>query len=165
MPEHDRALLSQLPPWTLYALAVLVVLAYALPRIAEASEGLAKLMGPVGRYWRKRGLERAKKRDDEVQAEAKQLAKQIVAEVTPPPPPDYAEMGRRVANMERRVKALEGSEQVQRAFIVYDAEWHFNDELKAVGRPECAPAPRLSFDRFETLWRSGWRPGEPIPDG
>ncbi|AJA43330.1 hypothetical protein VC60_gp29 [Mycobacterium phage Sbash] len=161
MSEHELTLISQLPPWILLALAALVLLAYALPRIAEASASLAKLMGPIGRYWRNRGLRRAAERDAELQAEARELAKQIVAEVTPP---DYAEMGRRLANMERRVVSLEESDQIQRAFIVYDEEWHFNDALSAVGRPDCAPAPRLTHNQFKRLWRAGWRPGEPVPD-
>ncbi|OCB43951.1 hypothetical protein A5721_22950 [Mycobacterium vulneris] len=161
MSEHERALMSQLPPWVLLAVAILVLLAYTLPRIAEASSTLAKLMGPIGRYWRKRGLLRAAERDAELQKEAKELAKQIVAEVTPP---DYAEQGRQLANMDRRVKTLEESDQIQRAFIVYDEEWHFNDALSAVGRPDCAPAPRLTHNQFKKHWRAGWRPGEPVPD-
>lgn len=161
MSESERALMSQLPPWILLAVAVLVLLAYALPRIAEASASLAKLMGPIGRYWRSRGLRRAQEREAELQAEAKALAKQIVAEAMPP---DYAEMGRRLANMERRVVSLEESDQIQRAFIVYDDEWHFNDALAAVGRPDCAPAPRVAYNQFKRLWRDGWRPGDPVPD-
>ena len=161
MSEREQALMSQLPPWILLVVAVVVLLAYTLPRIAEASASLAKLMGPIGRYWRKRGLLRAEERDAELQKEAKELAKQIVAEVTPP---DYAEMGRRLGNMERRVKSLEESDQIQRAFIVYDEEWHFNDALAAVGRPDCAPAPRMTHNQFKRLWRDGWRPGDPIPD-
>ncbi|AII28178.1 hypothetical protein VC74_gp30 [Mycobacterium phage Sparky] len=161
MSEHERALMSQLPPWILLVVAVLVLIAYTLPRIAEASSTLAKLMGPIGRYWRRRGRVRAQERDAELQAEAKELAKLIVQEVTPP---DYAEMGRRLANMERRVLSLEESDQIQRAFIVYDEEWHFNDALSAVGRPDCAPAPRLTHNQFKRYWRAGWRPGDPIPD-
>lgn len=161
MSDRDRDLLSVLPPWLILALAVTVFLGYTLPRLAEASEAVSKLLGPVGRYWRDRGLRRAASRRNEIQAEAAELAKQIVAEVTPP---DYAEMGRRLSNMDKRVRALEWSDQVQRAYIVYDAAWHFDDELSAVGHPECAPAPRLSFEAFETLYREGWRPGRPIPD-
>lgn len=160
MSEHDRALLSMLPPWVLLALAVVVFLAYTLPRLAEASAAVAKILGPLGRYWRDRGQRRAAHHRDEVQAEARQLAQEIVNKVTPP---DYAEMGRRLENMDARVRTLEESDRVQRAYIVYDAEWHFDDEMAAVGRPDCKPAFRLSFDHFERLYRSGWRPGQPLP--
>lgn len=161
MSEQERQLISALlPPWALLAVVVFVLLAYTLPRIAEASEALARLMGPVGRYWRDRGQRRDRRHQEELQKEAKQLAKQIVAEVQPV---DYQEMGRQLENMDRRVRTLERSNEVQKAFIVYDAEWHFDDELSSVGHPDCKPAFRLTFDRFEALYEQGWRPGQELP--
>lgn len=155
MSEHERSLLSHLPSWMLLAIAVVVFLAYTLPRLAEASEAVARLLGPIGRYWRDRGLDRAERHRSEVQREAKQLAKQIVAEVTPP---DYAEMGRRLSNMDTRIKILEESDRIHRAYIIYDEHWHFDDEMAAVRHPECTPAPRYTFDQFRDKWRDGWRP-------
>ncbi|MFA5711476.1 hypothetical protein [Mycolicibacterium sp.] len=160
MSERDHALLSSLPPWILLVLTFVVFLAYVLPRLAEASEAAAKLLGPIGSYWRDRGLRRAQAHRNEVQAEARQLAQEIVNKVTPP---DYAEMGRRLENMDKRVRTLERSERLYKAYIVYDADWHFDDELAAVGHPDCKPAPRLSFDQFEELHDNGWRPGQPLP--
>lgn len=160
MSDPERVLLSDLPPSLLLILAIVVFLAYTLPRIAEASEAAAKLLGPIGRYWRERGLTRAEQHRAEVQREARQLAKAIVAEVTPP---DYAEMERRLANMDRRIKVLEESDQIQRAYIIYDENWHFADEMAAVRNPECTPAPRYTFDQFKERWRQGWRPGRPSP--
>ena len=160
MSEHDRTLLAMLPPWALYLVVIAVIAALVLPRLAEASDAAAKLLGPIGRYWRKRGQDRDRQHKKEVQAEAQQLAEQIIAKVTPL---DYQEMGRRLENMDGRVKALERTKEVNEAYIVYDAEWHFVDELAAVGRPDCKPAFRLTYPRFEELYDSGWRPGQPIP--
>jgi len=135
-----------MPPWVLGLVAIAVIAALVLPRLAEASAAAAKLLGPIGRYWRRRGQQR-----------------RIVAEITPA---DYQEMGRRVTNLDGRVRALESSNkvlervnEVQQAYIVYDAQWHFEDELSAVGKPDCKPAARLTFNRFEDLYSDGWRPG------
>lgn len=164
MSEHDRALLAMLPPWALYLVLLVVIAALVLPRLAEASDAAAKLLGPIGRYWRRRGQQRNRQHNAEVQAEARQLAEEIVAKISPAPTPaDYEEMRRRLGNMDDRVKELENENGVNRAYIVYDAEWHWEDELAAVGRPDCKPAPRLSIAQFEELYRTGWRPGQPTP--
>lgn len=149
-----------LPPWVIVLVAAVVVAAFVLPRLAEASDAAAKLLGPLGRYWRKRGKLRERRHREEVQDEAQQLAEKIVAKVAPA---DYQEMGRRVENMDGRVRALERKNEIKEAFIVYDAEWHFDDDLAAVGHPECKPAFRLTYARFEELYESGWRPGQQIP--
>lgn len=152
--------MDQLPSWALILVAALAFLNFLFARIAEAYEGFARLFGPLGRRWRRKGLLRAEVHRKEVQAEARVLAREIAGEIEPP---DYQEMGRRLNNMDRRVKALEESDEIQRAFIAYDADWHFDDEMAAVGRPECQPAARLAFSRFRELYRGGWRPGQPAP--
>lgn len=160
MSPHEQVWLTYLPQQVLIVVAVVAVTGYALPKIAEASEHAARLLGPLGRYWRERAVQREAVRRAEIERQAREIAQQIAASAQPP---DYAEMSRRLGRMETRLRRLEESEELMRAFIAYDAEWHFSDRLDAVERPECAPAPWLTFVQFRQLWDRGWRPGQPIP--
>lgn len=146
--------LDRLPSWALIIIAIAAFLNYVLPRFAEASETFAKIFGPLGARWRRRGIRRAEDHRAEVQAEARVLAREIAGEIKPP---DYAEMERRLSQMDRRVLALETQDTIKTAFIVEDSEWHFHDQL-AESQKQIERAPRLTYPEFERRWHDGWRP-------
>lgn len=142
-------LLDQAPLWVL----VLAIIWLKLPDWAERFTIVGRLVKPLSKRWRDKAARIARERKELALAEARRLA------------PDYAEMERRLARMDVRLKLVEQSNEINEAFIRYDADWHFDDEMAAVGRPDCTPAPRLHHGEFERLYREGWRPDQPIPGG
>jgi hypothetical protein len=142
-------ILDQAPVWVL----IVAIIWLKLPEWAERFAIIGRLVKPFSKRWREKAQRLETERQQLAKAEARRLA------------PDYAEMERRLGRMDVRLRLLEDMNEVNEAFIRYDADWHFDDEMAAVGRPECAPAVRLHHGRFEQLYRDGWRPGQPIPGG
>lgn len=142
-------LLDQAPLWVL----VLAIIWLKLPDWAERFTIVGRLVRPFSKRWRAKAARLARERKEAIDAEAARLA------------PDYAEMERRLGRMDVRLRLLEQANEINEAYIRYDADWHFDDEMAAVGRPDCKPAPRLHHGEFERLYRGGWRPDQPIPQG
>jgi hypothetical protein len=169
--EGTDAVLGALADRFPFLVLVVVVIWLSLPQLAERYAIVAKIVGPLARRWKRKADKRAADVEDrhkaEVRKEAKVLAQEMIGQVAAAP--DYAEMERRLERMdsaqkraEDRIKRLEQSDEIQRAYIAYDADWHFDDEMAAVGKPDCEPADRLPFERFKALYREGWRPGQPV---
>ncbi|MCV7226041.1 hypothetical protein [Mycolicibacterium komossense] len=135
-------LLENAPLWVLIA----AIIWLKLPDWAERFAIVGRLLEPLSKRWQEKAARNERNRREVMEAEARRLA------------PDYAEMERRLKRMDIRLRLVEKSNEVNEAFIRYDADWHFNDEMAAVGRPECVPAPRISHSQFERQYREGWRP-------
>lgn len=134
---------------------ILVVAAFVLmmiPRIAEASERVAKMFGPLGRHWR----ERQKAREDLVNrdraAEAMVLLEEAISKQ-----PVIDMMRRELASVMDRLEGLEQADTIQRAFISYDERHHFEASLVAA-RAGITMLHRIPFDEFAEKWKQGWRP-------
>jgi hypothetical protein len=135
----------------------IIVVWLVVTRAVETSEGMAKLLGPLGsrisRNFRQRQLQYRK----DVADEAKQLALELVPQVIPS---DYGVVKRELSNVIDRVTNLEVENSAMRAFIVMDEEWHFYHELSlAAGTPDNIKIPeRLTWMVFFDRWKEGWRP-------
>ena len=143
--------------WLLLVMGI-VVSWLVITRIVETSEAAAKVLGPLGRRivngYRRR---QAQYRHD-VAAEAKLIATELVPKVMPD---DYGVVKRQLTNVISRVTDLEIENIAMRAFIVFDAEWHFQDELvdASLGKPRENSRPRrIPWEEFLEKWREGWRP-------
>lgn len=142
--------LDQAPMWLLIA----AIIWLKLPDWAERFTIVGKLVKPLSKRWRDKAEKLARERKELAKAEARRQA------------PDYAEMERRLGRMDVRLRVVELANEINEAYIRYDADWHFNDEMAAVGRPDCEPAPRMQHGQFERLYRDeNWRPGQPLPPG
>lgn len=143
--------------WLLLVMGI-VVAWLVITRIVETSEAAAKVLGPLGRKivasYRRR---QAQYRRDVAQ-EAKLIATEIMPNVMPD---DYGVVKRQLTNVIERVEDLEIENAAMRAFIVYDTEWHFRDELvdASTGKPRESSQPRrIPWEEFLAKWRDGWRP-------
>ena len=54
------------PAWVVLLVCIGFGLKYAAQFLSEASESVAKVFGPLGRWWRERGHERARERSETV---------------------------------------------------------------------------------------------------
>ena len=85
---------------------------------------------------------------------ALQLAAEAVKDITPP---DYEAMAARLERLDERLKHVEDTDAMLRAYIVEDERWHFDDDLQSA-REGRALSPRMTFQEFAQRWADGWRP-------
>lgn len=141
--------------WLLFVMGV-VVLWLMVTRLAETSEAAAKILGPLGARIVKHYHQRRASYRQEVAAEAKELALELVPKVMPA---DYETVKVQLHNVIDRVTDLEVENAALRSFVIYDEEWHFTLVLTAAKAGENSDFPhRFTWLEFREKWRTGWRP-------
>ncbi|MGV9742885.1 hypothetical protein [Nocardia farcinica] len=126
------ALADQLPSWVLVVLAAVVAVKYLVQGLAESSEHWARILGPLGRRWRNR----AQRRTDQEAADLSALRRQLS---------NLADEVTRLTNRDRERAQFE---ETLRAYLVYDAAWHFRAQLAAASSGSTLPE-HLSFTQWE----------------
>lgn len=143
----------------LWSIVGLIVFAFIGSRLAEAYEGFAKVLGPLGTYWRRRADER-KKRD---RADLKVLAREVVSEIRPADyeqlQNDLALMQKQLERMMRRVADMQMTEDVNQAYLIHDTEFHFILDQMLAERG-IKPPKRIPYREFAVKYRQGWRLGD-----
>lgn len=133
---------------------VIIVIWLSLPTLAERFTIIGKLLRPLSRRWRQKAAALAEQQKAEALRMARELAKQAMAEMTPP---DYAAMQKRLDRYDETLERVQDAEALLRAFVIYDELWHFHDD-RAQARHGRIPSTRIPFDMFEERWQKGWRP-------
>lgn len=158
-PDEFLAKAAENAPF-LVLLAITIWL--SLPQLAERFEIISKLLRPLSRRWREKAERLERQRREAEERRAQEIAAAALKKMTPPD----------VRKMEERLLRIEDVEEMLRAFVIYDELWHFHDDHNEARRGR-APAHRMTFDRFEKRWNTGWRPfdeggsyvGDPGPEG
>ena len=104
------------PEWVTLAIVVFVALNYVGRILSEASESWAKVLGPLGRRWRERGLRRQEER----------AAERTVRMA------DLDDMTRQRDALDSALGTCRSSQERQFEYIAYDAEWHRDLRLAAI---------------------------------
>lgn len=163
-------LVEATPRFMLVALATGAAL-YALARVlAEVSETVAKVLGPLGRRWitaRDMRLSRLNVVDDlqdkvqrrdaamaQMQAEIDHLRKMRDSDA------ENADLRRQVAALVHTVDRLRDREVVNEAYLVYDHGWHRSFTL---GDRENLPE-HVPYLEYERRYRSGQEAAPPPPN-
>ncbi|QCG77036.1 hypothetical protein SEA_EWALD_27 [Gordonia phage Ewald] len=108
---------QHLPEWSVVVVVVAIALNYAGRMLAEASEWWAKVLGPLGRRWRERGIRRAEERRTERTVRLDEISDMTRDR-------DYFKT--KAYAHEDRLHLLEDG------YLPYDAEWHRNARLRAI---------------------------------
>lgn len=136
------------------------VLWLTITKLAETSEAMRKLMGPLGR----RILDGYNKRQARYRADVTQEAKALAIELLPKViPADYNAVKAQLENVIGRVEELEIANNMLRGFIIYDEGWHFQEALHYARSGTERPSElkkHISWDTFIEKWKTGWRPEE-----
>lgn len=111
-----REVLSAGPEWLVVLLAVLIGLKFAAQLISEASETGARLLGPLGRRWRERGLRRQEDR-----------AKERTARMA-----DLEDAERQRDSLAASLERSRREQETQAGYIEYDSMWHRDIRLQAI---------------------------------
>lgn len=154
MSEH---LAELLPPTLLYIALAAFFFGFVGAQLSQAFEGFAKLLGPLGRYWR-----RKMDREQEVALEVfHQKAKEAVnSELGIARKAEYASLKDQLVNVLQRLADMERNEAVAEAYLVIDAEWHRDVNLMLAQEGLLkAPLPgRMSYFEFADQYRTarGW---------
>lgn len=137
-----------------------VVLWLTITKLAETSEAMRKLMGPLGR----KILEGYTKRQARYRADITQEAKALAIELLPKViPADYNAVKAQLENVIGRVEELEIANNMLRGFIIYDEGWHFQESLHYARTGTQRPVElkkHISWDTFIEKWKTGWRPDD-----
>jgi hypothetical protein len=147
--------------WLLLVMGI-IVFWLVITRLVESTEGLAKLLGPLGRKIVANYQKRRTSYHADVVAEAKMLALEIMPKIVPA---DYETVKTQLHNVIERIDDLEQENTAMRAFIVADEDWHFKWSL-AVAQSGLADnitadlPVRVNWNEFLRSWRGGWRPGD-----
>lgn len=122
----------------------LTTAALVLEKVAQSSDSIAKILGPVGRWTRRNFEKRSARHIKDVENELARLALEVVNQITPA---DYAVVKTQLEHVVERLDALESENRLLRAFIVYDEKWHWHDNLRDVGDDR----PSSDWMDFETF--------------
>ncbi len=104
------------PEWLVALAVALLVLNWVGRVLAEASESWAKVLGPLGRRWRERGIAR-----QEARAEASAVRMADLADVT-----------RQRDYLDVELGLCRKSNELRATYIEYDAGWHRQTRLRAI---------------------------------
>lgn len=155
MPDHMFTLLPQV---FVYLVLVVFVFGFVGSQLAQASEGFAKVFGPLGRYWRRKLDQERKDKIAEFRREAK-LA--VNSELGVARKAEYASLKQQLNDVLDRVAEMERNEIVYQAYTVEDAEWHrkINIKLAELGILEAPLPERIPFSQFNEQFRKtrGWK--------
>lgn len=154
MPDH---LFTLLPQVFVYLVLVVFVVGFVGSQLAQASEGFAKVFGPLGRYWRRKLNQERNDRIEEFRREAK-LA--VDSELGVVRKAEYASLKQQLIDVLDRVAEMERNEVIYQAYTVEDAEWHrsINIKLAEMGVLESPLPDRIPFSQFNEQYRKarGW---------
>jgi hypothetical protein len=139
-----------IPAWGLWFFVALVVLGFVSSRLAETYEGLAKFLGPLGRHAQRVARERTANRAREF----REIAGEVIAGLSKPP--DYEQLKRDLARVIARVQEMEEAEEVAQAYLIHDAQWHFEVDEQLAEQGLRIP-PRIGFREFASRYRAGFR--------
>lgn len=125
------------------------IFCFIVTKAVETKEGLAKLLGPIGR----RILEAKKRREYLHREELKEEAKKIF-DIGALEPADYQTVKRRLSNVLEEVLAqsltireIQLENRGLRTFILQDEDWHWED-ARVAARDERQMLPRVDYDTF-----------------
>jgi hypothetical protein len=141
---------SHVPGWVLWVAVVLVIAAFFASRLAETYEGLAKFLGPLGRRAQRVAQERAIERARQF----RDIAHEVVQNMSRPP--DYDQLKRDLMRVIARVQEMEESEEVSQAYLIHDAQWHFEVDEYLAEQGVTIPH-RIGFREFSSRYRAGFR--------
>lgn len=145
-------LASHLPHSSVWVIFI-VVGVFALGRVVEGSEKIAKYIPLVGKKLHARHA----KKEESRRKLAREEAEAAIAELEPP---DYAHrvdhLEQSNAKLEERLDVLEQKDDLAHAWRVFDALWHEEDELERVENGQ-AIKPRLTFREFAARYYAGER--------
>lgn len=122
--------LSEHAPMLITIAAILTALKFILQGASEVSERAAKLLGPLGKFWRDRG----RRRDERGSA--------LVDE-------ENADLRRQVAHLADRLRVVVRNRNLTDDYIEYDARWHARFERRAAAKcPDSRLPEHLTYDEF-----------------
>lgn len=140
---------NHLPSWLIWIVLGVMLLGFLGARLSEAYPWVAKLIPVLGGMWRRR----AQREEQKIEDRAKELAEEISGGMKPP------DFDRRIVELEHRLQLLEFSEEVNQAYLIEDAKWHWSADITIA---EAALAvkflPRVPYSEFARKYREGWRP-------
>lgn len=129
MPPEITALA---PPWAVGILVVALIILHLGRMLAEASETWAKVLGPLGKRWRDRGLHRRQERLDERDARRADLEDAV----------------RQRDTLAHALDACRDNQDDLWGYMVYDADYHRRLALSAAATG-CTLPTHLSFTQWK----------------
>lgn len=119
------------PQWLVLIVVVVVAINFIGRTLSEASESWARVLGPLGRRWRERGLRRQEARKE--LSESRAL--------------DLEDMKRQRDYLGEQLESCRSEHEPKDAYIQYDAHWHRDISLRAI-EAGCEVPEHLSFLRW-----------------
>lgn len=140
MAPEDIAKIVANNPTLLTILGILLIAGYVLKIVTQASDTVAKLLGPLGKRWREQGnrtVRRAEARRQVDNAENVDLRNQL-------------------KHFRERLDEVEKNSNLRDDYLVYDAEWHATNEIHAAEQGYQFPMPKhMTFSEFRSR-SEGW---------
>lgn len=119
------------PEWLVMIVIIVAVVSWVGRIASEASASWAKVLGPLGRRWRERGIARQEVRAEERTA---RMA-------------DLTDMTRQRDALESALDHCRASQSEVWDYLVYDVDWHRQFRL-AAAENGCEVPPHQSFMRW-----------------
>lgn len=153
----SEQLFQLLPQAVVYLVLVVFVVGFLGSQFAQASEGFAKLIGPLGKFWRRKQEDERRERKETIRNETRDFIQTVMHDIKPP---DYESLKRQLVNVLERVAEMEQTEQINTAYLIQDAEWHRETDMKLAEAGLLTPPlpARLPYTEFARKWQTGWRP-------
>lgn len=127
MGDFTQAL-ENAPEWLVLVVVLVVAFNFIGRVLAEASESWARVLGPLGRRWRARGLRRQRER----------------AELAEDRSRDLDDLRRQNDYLACQLNSCRAEHEPKDHFIEYDARWHREVSLRAI-EAGCEVPAHLSF--------------------
>ena len=157
MPDDVSALLQD-HPWLLLLVVIVVVFKFVGQALAESSESWSKVLGPIGRRWRTRGVRRVNAHQAERQKIAQELRKQIAEDAEArraAEAADLSDMRRQTETLERLLRNMTELLALHDDYLAYVARWHRDTSLHAAAAGWVFPPPdHMSFLEFVRIRES-----------
>lgn len=126
-------------------------------QLAQAYEGFAKALGPLGKYWRRKVTEERKSQLEIFHQKAREA---VNSELGVARKAEYATLKDKLGDVLARLADMERNEAVAEAYLVLDAEWHRQVNMMLAEQGIItAPLPtRIPYFEFAEDYRNkrGW---------
>lgn len=146
-----------LPPALLYLALAAFFFGFVGAQLAQASEGFAKVLGPLGKYWRRKLAEEQMTKLAIFHERAREA---VNSELGVARKAEYASLKDKLGDVLSRLADMERNEAVAEAYLVLDAEWHRQvNMMLAENGLLTAPLPtRSTYFEFADKYRTdrGW---------
>lgn len=149
MAPEDIAKIVANNPTLLTILGILLIAGYVLKIVAQASDTVAKLLGPLGKRWREQGNRTVRKaavrraEDNEVIRDLKARVEYFVGQVE---------------ELKKHGRDREVEYEMKDDYLTYDAQWHADNNIHAAANGyEFPPPQHMTFKEFRTR-SEGWSP-------